>query len=216
MSFKVFIQARMSSNRLPGKVLMPFNGKPIIQNVVDAVGVERAVVLTSVEVSDDPLVQYLEEQNIAYYRGALDNVFGRFCGAIEKFNPEWVMRICADSPLIPRELIDEMVNIGRGECDMVTNVFPRSFPKGHSVEIIRARSMLEISDDKLTDHDREHVTPYFYRHADRFKILSVWQDDNMSERGYAVDTREDYDRLTAMQELDFQYKPELWKVSRYV
>ncbi|PCJ99951.1 MAG: flagellin modification protein FlmC [Zetaproteobacteria bacterium] len=213
MSYKVFIQARMSSNRLPGKVLMPFGGKPIIRHVVDAARLDRAVVLTSLEPSDDPLVAYLKAEGITYFRGSLNDVYGRFCDAINHYNLTWVMRICADSPLIPAHLLRAMENIERGDADIITNVHPRSFPKGHSVEIIRAQTMLDVSDDQLTDADREHVTPYFYRNADRFKIISVTQPTDMSDQDMAVDTREDYDRLNSMSGTKILYDPARWEVS---
>ncbi len=214
MSFKIFIQARMSSTRLPGKVLMPFHGKPIIQNVVDAAGIDKSVVLTSTEQSDDALVEYLKENNIAHFRGPLHDVYGRFCNAINHYNAEWVMRICADSPLIPTHLITAMENIKRDDADIITNVHPRSFPKGHSVEIIRARTMLNIPKDNLDDDDKEHVTRYFYQNSKNFKIISVTQPNNMSAQDLAIDTQNDYDRLSVMRKDDILYNPDEWKVSR--
>lgn len=217
MSFKVFIQARMSSNRLPGKVLMPFNGRPIIQNVVDAVGVDKAVVITSIEPSDDPLADYLVNNHIHHFRGDLNDVLARFCSALHKFKPEWVMRICADSPLIPSYLIKNMSEIERGNHDLITNVFPRTFPKGHSVEILKSEALLALQDmEDLTADDREHVTSYFYRNNSAYKILSVTQPENMNDRDYAVDTREDYERLSKLGNLDLFYNAKKWKVTSNV
>ncbi len=202
----------MSSNRLPKKVLMDFNGKPIIRNVVDSAGLDRAVVLTSIESSDDPLVEYLKAEGIEHFRGSLNDVYGRFCGAINHYKPDWIMRICADSPLIPPLLLQSMAEIKRGDGDIITNVFPRSFPKGHSVEIIRAKTMLDIGQGAdLSDSDREHVTPYFYRNADKFKIISVTQSKDMSHIDMAVDTKEDYDRLLLMSKDHIKYDPASWK-----
>lgn len=213
MSCKIFIQARMSSSRLPGKVMMPFRDKPIIRNVVDAAGLDRAVVLTSDEPSDDALVRYLEEAHISYFRGSLNDVYGRFCAAIGHFKPEWVMRICADSPLLPSSLLYAMERIERQDADLVTNVFPRSFPKGHSVEIIRTSTMLSVPQEMLRAEDKEHVTSYFYRNADDFKIISVTQPNDMSDRDLAVDTLQDYDRLQNMVDSQITYDPVSWTVS---
>ncbi len=202
----------MSSNRLAGKVLMDFNGKPIIRNVVDSAAIDKAVVLTSVESSDDPLAEYLQAEGIEHFRGSLNDVYGRFCDAINHYKPDWVMRICADSPLIPPLLLQSMAEIERGDADIITNVFPRSFPKGHSVEIIRAKTMLEVAREQLSDSDKEHVTPYFYRNADKFKIISVTQPEDMSHLDMAVDTREDYDRLLPMSKDHIKYDPASWRV----
>ncbi len=214
MYLKVFIQARMSSNRLPKKVLMDFNGTSIIRNVVDSAGLDNAVVLTSIERSDDPLVDYLKTEGIEHFRGSLNDVFGRFCDAINYYNIDWVMRICADSPLIPPLLLQSMAEIDRSNADIVTNVFPRSFPKGHSVEIIRAKTMLEVAQDQLSDSDKEHVTSYFYRNIDKFKIISVTQPKDMSHIDMAVDTREDYDRLLHMSKDHIKYSPDSWRVKQ--
>ena len=202
----------MSSNRLPKKVLMDFSGKPIIRNVVDSAGIDKVVVLTSEELSDDPLAEYLKAEGIEHFRGSLDDVYGRFCGAINYYKPDWVMRICADSPLIPPLLLETMAKIERGDADIITNVFPRNFPKGHSVEIIRAKTMLDVAREQLSDSDREHVTPYFYRNADKFKIISVTQPEDMSHLDMAVDTKEDYDRLQAMSQDHIKYNPASWRV----
>lgn len=202
----------MSSNRLTGKVMMPFRGKPIVRNVVDAAGLDKAVVLTSAEHSDDSLAAYLEREGILHFRGSLNDVYGRFCAAARHYGAEWVMRVCSDSPLIPSVLLQGMEEIERGDADLITNVFPRSFPKGHSVEIIRVKTMLSIPQENLTEDDREHVTKYFYRNADQFKIISVTQPDDRSSEDLAVDTPQDYDRLSRMTKTDIIYNPRTWKV----
>lgn len=212
MSFKIFIQARMSSNRLPGKVLMDFRGLPIIQNVVNAVGADRCVVLTSTERSDDPLAEYLAAQNIDHFRGSLNDVYGRFCAAAQEFECERVMRICADSPLIPRVLIDGMIAADDLDADLTTNVHPRSFPKGHSVEIIKVKTLMAITDRGLTADHREHVTAYFYENADDFQIRSVTQPLNMNDLDLAVDTQEDYERLIDFDSASLHYDPKSWSI----
>lgn len=203
----------MSSNRLPGKVMMPFHGKPIVRNVVDAAGLDKAVVLTSTEKSDDPLADYLERERIAYFRGSLNDVYGRFCAAARHYGADWVMRVCSDSPMIPPVLLQGVESVERGDADLITNVFPRSFPKGHSVEIIRVKTMLAIPPENLTEDDKEHVTKYFYRNPDQFKIISVTQPHDRSSEDLAVDTPQDYDRLSRMTNTDIAYDPRTWKVS---
>ncbi len=205
----------MSSNRLPGKVLMPFQGQAIIQNVVNAAGADKTVVLTSTEPSDDPLVEYLESKSISFFRGSLNDVYGRFCDAIDHFEPEWVMRICADSPLIPTELLKGMEDIKRGNADLISNVFSRTFPKGHSVEIIRAKTMMDTPKENLTADDKEHVTTFFYRNAKMFNITSVTQEKDMQKHNLAVDTRDDYDRLSRMNKTDIVYDPAMWRISTH-
>ena len=110
----IFIQARMSSARFPGKVLAPFNGEPLIKRVLDRVSkisdINDIVVLTSTELSDNPLASYLSSLNCNVFRGDLNNVFLRFKSALNCYPCEYCVRICADSPLIDSSLIQFMVD----------------------------------------------------------------------------------------------------------
>lgn len=212
--FKVFIQARMSSQRLPGKVLMDFRGLPIIRHVVNAAGMDRCVVLTSIEPSDDPLAEYCDQNGVSYFRGSLNDVHDRFCKAATVFKCDHVMRISADSPLMPRALIDYMAALDLDGADLVTNVFPRTFPKGHSAEIISVKTLSAMRDMGLDDEDREHVTRYFYNNPDQFNIRNVTQDPAMNSLDLAVDTRGDYDRLIDFDAASIHYNPKNWKVTQ--
>lgn len=129
-----FIQARMSSSRYPGKVLAPFRGEAMIRHVVraveEALSSEDVIVVTSVESSDDPLVRYIESLDRHVYRGPLDNVLARFVASAQEYPCDWIMRINGDSPLLAPELIRLVVShVNQGVPDVVTTIFPRSFPK---------------------------------------------------------------------------------------
>jgi len=191
----------MSSRRFPGKVLAPFRGRPLIWHVVTAVGRALpevpAVVLTSEEPSDDPLVEYLRSLRVAVFRGPLEDVFERFrlCAAAHPCN--WILRLCADSPVLDARVLQAVASRADGtECDLVTTIFPRTFPKGQNAELIRVTTLLGIDVAELDPEDREHVTPFFYRNADRFRIMSVESGDSaMAVESLAVDTVEDLRRL---------------------
>ena len=200
----------MSSKRLPGKVLMPVAGKPVIRHIIDAAGINKAVVLTSNDPSDDELTDYLKHEGIEVFRGSLRNVYGRFCKAIQYYQPDWIMRLSADSPFIPSLLIDEIANIPRESVDLVTNIFPRSFPKGHSVEILRSKIMIEAQPRIFLRKDKEHVTSYFYRNAASYKIIYVRQKKNASSECWAIDTAEDYKRLINTGNKVIKYNPQNW------
>lgn len=198
---RALIQARMSSTRFPGKVLAPFLGEPIIAHVIRAVssvlGRDRVVVATSVETSDDPLCAYLEYLECHYFRGPLQDVFERFRQCLESFPSEWALRICADSPLLKRMPLEQVIKrAGEEDCDIVTTTFPRTFPKGTNAELIRTATFMAIDSSELTDEDREHVTRFFYRNPTRFRIANVASSDpELSGLSYAVDTVEDLHRL---------------------
>lgn len=175
---RAFVQARMSSTRFPGKVLAPFRGTPIVAHVVRAaaaaVGSDAVLVLTSTEESDDPLAAYLEQVGVSCFRGPLDDVFERFRLAARAYPCDWVVRLCADSPLLDPALVREVVAVAGDGVDIVTTVFPsRTVPKGNAVELVRSAVLLAVDIDDLDDRDREHVFPYFYRHADAYAIRSV-------------------------------------------
>lgn len=181
---KIFIQARMSSSRFPGKVLAPIEGVPLIKKLVERLSSLDAelIVLTSNELSDDPLAFYLERIGVKVFRGDLDNVFLRFNEAARYYSCDYFVRICADSPFIDKNLVNNMINYAEtGEYDVISNVFSRTFPKGQSVEIIRAKSFFDINQSILSEEEKEHVTPYFYKNKENYKCLFL---DNLKDLSY--------------------------------
>jgi spore coat polysaccharide biosynthesis protein SpsF len=198
---RVFIQARMSSARFPGKVLAPFDGRPMIAHVVSRVAralpLELITVATSTHPTDDPLACYLEHQGVSVHRGSLDDVFGRFQSCLREFPCTWFFRISADSPLLDPGLLERMLTLGdRSVLDLVTNVQKRTFPKGQSVELIRSERFGTIDPAGLSPEEKEHVTQYYYRHPGEFAILNVESDDASQGRlSYVVDTLDDHQRL---------------------
>ncbi|MCW5798225.1 MAG: Acylneuraminate cytidylyltransferase [Nitrospira sp.] len=198
---KAFVQARMSSQRYPGKVLAPFRGEAMIRHVLRAVeqalSSEDIVVVTSAEASDDPLVRYIESMDMQVHRGSLENVLARFMSGAREYPCDWIMRVNGDSPLLFPEVLRLVIPyVERDASDLVTTVFPRSFPKGQNVELIRVGALQEICIEDTTLTDQEHVTPFFYRQPDRFRIVNVESGDRrLAEVGLAVDTIEDFHRL---------------------
>ncbi len=204
---RVFIQARMNSSRYPGKVLAPLFGRPVVDHVTDAcaevVGKENVVVLTSTEVSDDPLWSYMTHRGISVFRGDLDDVFERFLAALEPYPCTWMVRICADSPVIDNGIIRAaLAAAADGDYDIVTNTFPRSFPRGQSVEVVRTKIFRAIDPSTLDAAEREHVTKVFYNRADAYTILNlVAEAPTNMEPGLSLDTFEDYRYLASLTEI---------------
>jgi spore coat polysaccharide biosynthesis protein SpsF len=200
-----FVQARMSSRRFPGKVLAPFKGQPVIRHVLAAVSkavpTSPIVLATSSDASDDPLAAYVSSLEIPVHRGSLEDVFGRFRTCLDRFPCAWVLRVSGDSPLldprIVRALVDRVEQSSR-RIDLVTTIFPRTFPRGQNAELIRAETLRGVDLDALTGHDREHVTPFFYRNPERFQIVNVTSGaPRLADMSFAVDTLEDLGRLEA-------------------
>jgi spore coat polysaccharide biosynthesis protein SpsF len=192
----------MSSRRFPGKVLAPFRGRPIIwhvlERVTEALPDLPRVVVTSTDPSDDPLAAYLASLGVEHFRGPLDDVLERFQLAARSCNAEWILRVCADSPLIDSGVLRAVVAAHDKGLDLVTTTSPRTFPKGHNAELIRAAVLATIERGELEAADREHVTRFLYRHPERFKIHNVVSSDPaLASLELAVDTLADLERLEA-------------------
>lgn len=190
------IQARSSSRRLPDKVLLELAGRPMLAYTVERLRqcrTVRDVVLATSDRSDDDRVAALGERlRVPVYRGALDDVLARFSAAARAFDAPAVVRISGDSPLIDPEVVDRVVNrFLAAACDLATNVFPRSFPRGQSVEVIALAALERAAAAAVDLEDREHVTRYFYRHPDAFRIENVAFDRDASGVQLSVDTADD-------------------------
>lgn len=199
----VIIQARMSSIRLPGKVLMNLAGKPMLERVCERVmqsnNVKKVVIATSDDSSDDQIEQFCDLRKYTCFRGSLDDVAGRFLGVINSQGAEEFIRISGDSPLIDPELIDMAIAEYRGDLyDLVTNVLHRTFPKGQSVELLRSSAFKKMYYGLISFDDREHVTKAIYRSKSNFKIKNFSAEPPAGDIQLSVDTEEDLNRLTTI------------------
>jgi spore coat polysaccharide biosynthesis protein SpsF len=199
-SLLAIVQARMSSRRFPGKVLAPFLGRPLVVHVVDAlrraVPDARVVVATSDDPSDDPLAAYLASGSVTVFRGPLDDVFERFRQCVTRYPAEWLLRVSADSPMLDPAVIARVVERAADGVDLVTTIFPRTFPRGANAEVLRVSTMMAIDRAELSAADREHVTQIYYRQPERFRIENVESGQPaLAESSVAVDTVEDLHRL---------------------
>jgi spore coat polysaccharide biosynthesis protein SpsF len=186
------VQARMSSSRLPGKVLMDIAGKPMLQHVIDrsiqAKTVDRAVVATTSDPSDDILEEFCQKLALPYYRGSLADVLDRFYQAARHFQADVIVRLTADCPLIDPDLIDLTVSAFMGNnlhqqpigdsitaksspadknpFDFAANRLPppwnRTLPIGLDVEVCSFNALERAWQEARETHQREHVMPYFY------------------------------------------------------
>ena len=173
----VVIQARSTSKRFYKKVLYPIYGKTLIEHVFSKIKkskkVSRIVVATSNQYSDNELVLLLKKKKINFYRGSLKNVSKRLFDVANKYKQKYFVRISGDSPLIDYKLIDQSIDLikknKKKSYDIVTNVFPRTFPSGQSVEIIKTKT-LKKNLKKMNKAELEHVSQYFYNNHSHFLI----------------------------------------------
>ena len=186
----------MSSRRLPGKVLAPVDGRPMLMYLLErlgrGVGVDGMSVATSNLASDDPIAAFCGAHGIRCYRGELQNVAARLLAAAELNNADAFVRISADSPLLDRALVTRAVELYRGAVpDLVSNVVVRTFPKGQSVEVINTASLRAALPLFDSVDEYEHVTLHFYRNRKNFRVASFEADGDLSNLQLSVDTPED-------------------------
>jgi spore coat polysaccharide biosynthesis protein SpsF len=172
----------------------------VIDGVARACGRSSVVVATSDEISDDPLVEYVRSLGIKVFRGPLDDVFKRFQLCLLENPCDWFFRISADSPLLNSGIMNAMLPLVDPSLDLITNVQKRTFPHGHSVELLNAGTFRQIDEQKLTDEAREHVTKVYYDRAGEFRILNLENaDSSYSKLNFVVDTLEDLRRVEEME-----------------
>lgn len=197
----IVVLARMDSRRLPGKALVPIAGRPLLGHVLDrARRVESpavVVVATSARELDDPIARFAEVEGAALYRGSADDVAGRCLGCAGDFGFGRFVRLCGDSPFVPPELVDALLELQAATgADVATNVSPRSYPPGASVEVVRVDALRRALEQTRDPEDREHVTRYFYAHPDRFRIENRSAPEDWAAQGLrlAVDDGPDLER----------------------
>lgn len=187
----------MSSDRLPGKVLRLIKGKPLLGYLLERLkcceAIDDIVLATSVGKEDDPLVNFAKESNISCCRGSLTDVAGRLLTAAETAGADCFVRISGDSPLLDNRLVDKAAKLFRTypDCDLVTNVQKRTYPRGQSVEIISTETMREIHMAGLNAYECEHVTPHFYTNSEKYQIINFENCSSDGELQVSVDTEQD-------------------------
>jgi spore coat polysaccharide biosynthesis protein SpsF len=192
----VVLQARMSSTRLPGKVMSQINGHPMIYWEISRISkaklVNKTVVAISDQSSDDILANYLESIHQEYIRGSLDNVLGRYVKAEENYHPSAIIRLTADCPLVMPELIDQFLEIfHKSDFDYLSNTLELSYPDGLDIEIIKPGIFKILLELNLSEEEKEHVTLGIYSRKDKFKTHNVSNKTNISDFRWTVDTSED-------------------------
>lgn len=190
------LQARMSSTRLPGKVLAEINGQPMIYwqitRILRSKSIDGIIVATSSERSDDLLAKTLENLGVKVVRGSLQNVFSRFKLAISDPQPDYFLRLTADCPLVMSELIDQMIVVfEKASVDYLSNIVDPTFPDGLDVEIISTPAFLSIEESSLSKYELEHVTPAIYQNPEIFKVQNFKSNVDLRNRRWTVDTEED-------------------------
>lgn len=188
------IQARTGSTRLPGKVLLPILGEPMLTRVwrrtVRAERLDSVVVATTIDAADDAIFELALREHWSVERGSEHDLLDRYVEAARRHRAEVVVRITSDCPLIDPTVIDDTIAaFEAGDCDYASNSLePRTFPRGLDVEVVKREALERSWREDSAANWREHATPYIYRHPELFHLLRVPAPDNHSSERWSVDT----------------------------
>ncbi|HLC02289.1 MAG TPA: glycosyltransferase family protein [Anaerolineales bacterium] len=194
------IQARMASTRLPGKVLEDIHGLPMLARVVErarrAQTLDRIVVATTTDPSDQPVADLCEARDYPFYRGHPTDVLDRYLQAARTFKADVIVRLTGDCPLIDPAVIDQTVRAfldAEPPLDFATNRYidDRTFPIGLDTEVCSASALQRAWEHGDQPHHREHVMPYLYEVDGRFRTLHVRTSPSYGSLRWTVDSRDD-------------------------
>lgn len=234
----VTVEARMTSNRLPGKIMMPLAGKPAIERFIERIKTSRyldeIVVATTVNKADEAIVKLAKKMGVKCFRGSENDVLARVLGAAKSVSADIIVELTGDCPLISGDLIDRSIEeFFAKEVDYSSNIVKRSYPDGFDVQVFSVKILAEV--DKLTNDpiDRVHVSYYIYNHPERFKLHN-WQaepENYWPDIRLTLDEKADYELLNIIFEKLLPKKanfsvsdvtkllknnPELLKINKYV
>lgn len=198
------IQARMSSTRLPGKVLLDLGGRPVLERMIERVkrakNVTETVVATTTDASDDAIVELCKKLDTPVFRGSLPDVLDRYYQCALEYKADYVVRLTGDCPLIDPELIDDVVH-GLFDppedfsCNRLPPPFGRTFPIGLDVEACTFQALENAWKNATEKHHREHVMPYLYETPGKFQVIQLQSDEDYGDMRWTLDTPQDLELL---------------------
>jgi spore coat polysaccharide biosynthesis protein SpsF len=214
MRTAAIVQARMTSSRLPGKIVRPILGQPMLALLIErlrrAKHIDDVIVATTSNATDDVVEALCRQVGAGCFRGSEEDVLDRVLRAAHAHRVELIVEITGDCPLIDPVIVDRLVEMYReGGSDYVANVLRRTFPRGLDTQVFPTSVLDEVV--RLTDDpvDHEHVSLYIYEHPERFRLRNL--ESGLPERYWdlrlTVDTLEDFSLITAIYEALYPVNP---------
>jgi len=202
MRVVIISQARMTSTRLPGKVLREVLGKPLLEYHIERLRqvkqADEVVIATTTNDTDQPIIELCQRLGVAYYRGSEEDVLSRYYEVAAHFGADVVVRVTSDCPLIDPGVVDEVISLyinNRDKYDYVSNSLQRTYPRGLDTEVFSMAALEKAYKEARTQSEKEHVTPYVYRHPELFRLGSCRGAVNYSQHRWTVDTPEDFELI---------------------
>ena len=198
-------QARTGSTRLPGKVLKQINGKSLLEIHLERLKkcskISEIIVATTINEEDAIIYDKALEWGFSSFTGSETDVLDRFYQSVKDKNPDWIVRVTSDCPLIDPELVDEIVTfVQENNCDYGSNGLIENYPDGQDVEVFKFSALKLAWENALLKSEREHVTPYIRNNSDfnngnLFKAMNFPSDSDFSKIRMTVDEQRDFDLM---------------------
>ncbi|MEC7840515.1 MAG: glycosyltransferase family protein [Chlamydiota bacterium] len=195
----IIVQARMGSTRLPGKSMMEILDRPMLSYTLERLKrckyADEIMVATTNHPRDKKIVDFCRSQNTYSFVGSEEDVLDRYYQAALASGADVIVRVTGDCPFVDPTLIDSIVdnfNQRYPAYDYASNVMKRTYPRGLDVEVFSMRCLEQMNRYARAPEEREHVTLYVHNHPDRFKVMSITQDEDASFHRWTVDTEDDF------------------------
>ena len=210
----IIVQARMTSTRLPGKVMKIVCDKPLLEHLINRLRrvkyADQVVIATTVNDTDNIIVNLCKELGTLYYRGSEGDVLGRYYEAAVKYGGDIIIRITSDCPVIDPEVVDYLINFFANNIekyDYVSNTLERSYPKGMDSEIFSFDTLKEAHFNAHDPFDRENVTPFVKMRPQQFRLYNILYRIDMSRYRWTLDTPEDLELISKIFDALFYQNP---------
>ena len=209
----IIVQARMGSTRLPGKVLLPLAGQPMLERLIERLRrvtkADAIQVATTTQVADDAIAALCAELGVQVHRGSESDVLQRYADAAQQAGADTVVRVTADCPLLDPALLDQaLTRFAQGDCDYLSNMLPPTWPYGLAVEVFSRKALQDAAREAAQPDEREHVTPFLYCHPQRFSLCNLASPADLSHHRWTVDTPQDYTLVRRLFEALYPHKPD--------
>jgi spore coat polysaccharide biosynthesis protein SpsF len=214
----IVVQARMSSSRLPGKVMLPILGETLLFRMIERLKQVKypvnIIVATSIDNNDDVIEKFCHKKKIDFYRGELNDLLDRHYQVGLLTGADAVIKIPSDCPLIDPKIIDKVIDFyieNQKKYDFISNLHPATYPDGNDVELMTFEALEKTWQEAKRPLEREHTTPYFWENPDKFRLANLtWEKDldySMSHR-FTIDYHEDYQFIKSIFEELHPEKPD--------
>ncbi len=209
------IEARITSTRLPGKVVLPLMGEPVLSRLIDRLQrsqyIDEIVLATTTNTPDDALVELAKQKGVKYWRGSEDNVLERVLQAAQSVEADLIVEITGDCPLIDWRHTDHLIDLfSTGKYDYVANNVERTFPRGLDVQVFPVAILEEVNRLTQDPVDQENVSIYIYTHPEKYRIANWAAEGHMRRPDIRItlDTKEDYMLINTIFEKLFPSNPD--------